>query len=464
MNAPEIPLTRPSATLSPSDGERDGVRGFRLLRVLLAKDLSRTRRNPLPLVINILIPLVITALVGLTFGGKSDSGALGRIRFALVDEDQTILSEFLRGSANQREGGKYLEPVLMEREAALREINDNKISALLIIPTNFTRSYLTGKSGISLELIKNPAQSVHPAVMEELLGALVTGLNAISRNLQSEFPDWQQVIEGKRDYKEVSKLIERAGDKLKKAEKFINPPLVIYEKDAPADSAKVSATSTNSVASKTKTAEKKSNPMAGTFAFLLVGMAGMFLLFLASNAMTDLHRELRQRTLARFHTLHHQLTPFVASKIVFTVVVLLLSSIILLVGGGILFGVTWQHPLSLALLALGYACFAAGLMAVLVALIPDERKAGALNTIVGMGLGLAGGCMFPPQALPTFLREHITPLLPSHWFVDTARNLQYSGGDVAWILPLIKLLVVSVVLIAVAAVLFRRQFRVGARP
>ena len=465
MNPTETPLT---PTLAPSNVERAAegrVRGlFSLLRVLLAKDLRRTRRNPLPVVINILIPLVITALVGLTFGGKSDSGALGRIRFALVDEDQTILTEFLRGSASQREGGKYLDPVLMERDAAMREINDNKISAVLIIPTNFTRNYLTGKAGISIELIKNPAQSVHPAILEEMLGALTTALNAISRNLQSEFPDWQEVIEGKRDYKQVSALIERAGDKLKQAEKFINPPLVMYEKDAPADSANVSTTSTNGVAGKTKATEKKNNPMSGTFAYLLVGMGGMFLLFLASNAMTDLHTELRQRTLARYHTLHHQLAPFVVSKVVFTVVILLLSSAILLTGGGMLFGVDWRHPMTLALLALGYACFAAGLMAVLVALIPDERKAGALNTIVGMGLGLAGGCMFPPQALPAFLREYITPLLPSYWFVDTARNLQYGGGEVVWLLPLIKLFIVGVALMAVAAILFRRQFRVGARP
>jgi hypothetical protein len=264
-----------------------------MLLVLLAKDLRRARRNPLPLVINLLIPLVITALVGLAFGGKSDGGGLGRIRFALVDEDKTILSDFLRGSANQREGGKYLEPVLMERDEALRQINDNQISAVVIIPTNFTRSYLTGKSGISLELIKNPAQSIHPAVMEELLGALVTGLNAISRNLQSEFPDWQQVIEGNGDYKEVAKLIERAGDKLKQAEKFINPPLIIYEKEAKVDASTGNAL-TNAAASTEKKPAKKESPTAGIFAYLLVGMAGMFLLFLASNAMTDLHRELRR--------------------------------------------------------------------------------------------------------------------------------------------------------------------------
>jgi hypothetical protein len=296
-----------------------------MLLVLLAKDLRRAWRNPLPLIINLLIPLVVTALVGLAFGGKSDSGALGRIRFAVVDEDKTILTDFLRGSANQREGGKYLDPDFLEREEALRQINDNKISAVLVIPTNFTRHYLTGKSAVSLELIKNPAQSIHPAVLEELLGALVTALNAISRNLQSEFPDWQKVFEGDGDYRQVAALIERGGNKLKKAEKFINPPLVMYEKDEPAKPSKNEDQATTGTA---KTAAKKSNPASGVFGFLLAGMAGMFLLFLASNAMTDLHRELRQRTLARYHTLHHQLTPFVAGKVVFAVVLLLLCSLI----------------------------------------------------------------------------------------------------------------------------------------
>jgi len=433
-----------------------------MLRVLLSKDLRRARRNPLPIVINLLIPLVITALVGLAFGGKSEGGGLGRIKFALVDEDKTILSDFLRGSANQREGGKYLDPVLMERDEAMRQINDNQISAVFIIPTNFTRDYLTGRSGISLELIKNPAQSIHPAVMEELLGALVTGLNAVSRNLQSEFPDWQAVIDGDGDYQDVAKLIERAGDKLKRAEKFINPPLVVYEKNPDANESQTNS-SAGPVASETKPADKKSNPVSGIFAYLLVGMGGMFLLFLASNGMTDLHKEIRLRTIARYHTLHETLTPFIASKIVFTVVVLLISSAILLGIGGALFGVSWRRPLEFFLITIAYGCFAASLMAVLVALMPDERKAGALNTIIAMALGLAGGCMFPPQAMPAFIGKHITPLLPTYWFVDTARNLQYNDENVAWLFALARLLILSVILLALAAFLFRRLFRAGGR-
>jgi ABC-type multidrug transport system permease subunit len=455
-------MKAPGTNLTPSDGETVStgrVRGFGLLRVLLAKDLRRAWRNPLPLLINLLIPLCVTALIGVAFGGKADSGALGRIRFALVDEDQTVLSDFLRGSANQREGGKYLDPVVLERAEALHQINDDKISAVLIIPTNFTRNYFGGWEPVRLELIKNPAQSIHPAVMEELLGALVTALNAISRNLQSEFPDWQKVLAGERDYKQVAGLIERAGDKLAQAGKFINPPLVMYDRDATDDSGQDKP----DTAGTAKSTAKKDNPASGVFGYLLPGMAGMFLLFLANNAMTDLHREVRQRTFARFHTMHHQLATFVGGKIVFAVVMLLICSVVLIAGGGLIFGVDWREPWALGLLTAGYACFAAGLMAVLVALIPDERKASALNTVVAMGLALAGGCMFPPQALPAFLRDHIAPLLPTYWFVDTTRNLQYSGGEVAWIPALVKLLMLGAGLLALAAFLFRRQFRAGVR-
>jgi len=76
-----------------------------MLQVLLLKDLRRARRNPLPWLINLIVPLVMTALIGLVFGGNSEGGALGRIRFALVDEDQSRLSDFLRGAANQQAGG-----------------------------------------------------------------------------------------------------------------------------------------------------------------------------------------------------------------------------------------------------------------------------------------------------------------------------------------------------------------------
>ena len=104
----------------------------------------------------------------------------------------------------------------------------------------------------------------------------------------------------------------------------------------------------------------------------------------------------------------------------------------------------------------------AALFAVFVALMPDERHAAVLNNLAAMGMGLAGG-VFPPQQLPAFLREHITPYLPSYWFVATARNLQDGGTGVAWGWVALKLAALGVVLIVLAAILFRRRFQSGLR-
>jgi ABC-type multidrug transport system permease subunit len=441
-----------------------------MLRALLAKDLRRAWRNPLPWLINVALPLVITGIVGLAFGGKSDTG-LGRIRFALVDEDQTVLTGFLRGALNQNEAGKYLEPVFVDREAAMAQITEDKLSAVLIIPTNFTRHYLLGSQPVKLELIKNPAQSIYPTVIEELMGVVVTGLNALARNFQSEFPQWRAALEDGPDYHKVAKLIDSAGNKFEAIKQYVDPPLVAYEKQSAEDQPITNETSLSGPASilhhsTTATVPRSSpaaRPVFNVFSYILPGMTAMFLLFLASNAMTDLHRELRFRTFERYQTLREQLLPFVFGKVVFAVVLLLFCSAVMLGGGGLAFRIQWSRPLALLSLTLGYTCFAAGLMAVFVALMPDERRAGALTNVAAMVLAMAGGCMFPREQLPKFMSQYISPLVPCNWFIEAARGLQL-GSTVPWALVSVKLAVLSALFTVAAVWLFQRRFRSGARP
>lgn len=427
-----------------------------LLRVLLAKDLRRAWRNPLPWLINLALPLCIAGLIGLAFGGSSKDNALGRIRFAVVDEDDSVLTGLLRGAASQKAGGKYLEPVFLAREEALRLVNNAEISAVLIIPTNFTRHYLLGSEPVTLELIKNPAESIHPAVLEEMLGAVTTGLNAVARNFQSEFPAWRAAFDGGLDYREIGRLIERGGDKLKAVKGYVNPPLVGYTKEPPPQEGPREAPAESS------SHATKSGGAASIFAFLLPGLAGMFLLFIAHNGMTDLHREVRLRTFARYHTVQERLLPLVTGKVIFTLTMLLASSGIMLGGGGLIFRIHWQHPLGVVLLTVSYAVCAAGIMAMLAGIITDEKSANVLNNLVSMALGLVGGCAFPPQQLPAFLREHITPLLPSYWFANGVRSLEFGGGA-PWPLTVLQLAGTGVVLVLVAVGLFRRRFRSGLR-
>lgn len=413
-----------------------------MLRILLLKDLRRAARNPLPWLINLILPLVVTALIGLVFGGKGNQ-SLGRIRFALVDEDGSRLLQLLRGGLNQGEGGKYFDPVFVDRATALAQLNANQLSAVFIVPQDFTADYLSGRP-TKLELIKNPADSIHPAFLEEVAGVLTTGLNGLSRNFSAHLGAVYSEFHGGRELKAWAGLFARI-DGIVESWRESGLPRIVGLKEV------------------VRPGEKPAGGVGGNiFAYLLPGMAAMFLMFLGGVGLGDLHREVQTRTLERFATLHDSLVTFLASKVIFGGVMLLLCAGVLLGGGGALFGVVWARPVEFALVVVSYTVFVTGLMTLIVAWLPDQRKAETLRTMAGMGLGLASGCAFPLDNAGAFYRDVIMPALPPRWFLEATRSLQ-GGGAAPWWPEAAKLVVVGLVALAIAAWLLRRQFRMGVK-
>lgn len=421
-----------------------------MLGTLLAKDLRRACRNPVPYLVQFCVPIVITGLLGLVFGGRSEDGGLGRIKFAVVDEDNSPLTGFLRGTFNQGEVAKHLEAVFLTRDEALRQVTNNELSAALIIPTNFTRDYLLRTNAVALELVKNPAQAFYPAILEELLRVVTTGLSAVKQNFNTNLGDWRDILTGEHHptMREISGLLDKTAERFDAIGHRLEPVPVWFDKQARA----------------AKSAEGKpgsgsgSSPMAGIFAFLLPGLAAMFLLFLADVAMRDLARESQRRTFQRFCTLPPGPAVFVASKVVFTLVIVLLGAAILLGGGGLIFGIKWSRPGVVAVLATAFALFAGGLLACSAALGSGARGAEVINNLGVMLLGLASGCAFPANALPEFLRLHVSPLLPPAWFIEAVRGAQFSGADAnLWPLAAVKLAGLGALLTLLAAWLFRRR-------
>jgi ABC-type Na+ efflux pump permease subunit len=417
-----------------------------MLWTLLIKDLRRAWHNPWPYLINLALPLCITALIGLVFGPSTKGGGLGQIKLAVVDEDDSVLSSLLRGAMNQGDFKRHLEARFLERKEAFKQINDNKISAVLIIPKGFTRSYLTGDGPVAFELIKNPAQSFYPAILEELLQVAVAGLNAVARNLSSDLPEWNAILEkeGRPDMKRIADLLVRVGDKFEKAEHYLFPPLVGYE-------------------TTTRKKAKAEGPALNIFAFLLPGMAAMFLLFLADHAIRDLYREVSARTLDRFRTLNDRLLPFIVSKVVLAMAVVVLGSIVMFGGGVLIFGIRWERPLAMAAVILAFGLFGSGFMAFLAALARSERRANAVNGVMVMCLSFVGGSFFPARQLPPLFRDHLSPLMPNYWFIEALRELQSGGGEMPWVWAALKLSVFGLALVIGSSWIFQRALAKGLR-
>src|SRR5438477_12979606 len=102
------------------------------LGILIAKDFRRTLRNPWPWLLNLGLPLAITAIIGFAFGprGDDDSIQIARIKVAVVDEDQSILSGAFRSLLTQDKSIEHLDPIFVRRAEALRILRDDQISAI----------------------------------------------------------------------------------------------------------------------------------------------------------------------------------------------------------------------------------------------------------------------------------------------------------------------------------------------
>jgi len=213
----------------------------------------------------------------------------------------------------------------------------------------------------------------------------------------------------------------------------------------------------------TQKSPKEEGPAPNIFAFLLPGMAAMFLLFLADHAIRDLYREVKARTLDRYRTLHPRLLPFVISKVVLAMAVVVLGSIVMFGGGVLIFGIHWKRPLPMAAVILAFGLFASGFMAFIAAAARNERRANAVNSVIVMCLSFVGGSFFPARDLPPLFRDHLSPLMPNYWFIEAMRALQSGAIDTAWTWAALKLLVLGLALVIAASGIFQRALSKGIR-
>ncbi len=424
-----------------------------MLRTLLAKDLLRIRRNPLYVIIMIAMPFVITALIGLAFGGFASSGdgggGFGRIKVAIVDEDDSILTRFLRNAATNDQFAEHIEARFIARDAALELVTAGEISAIVVIPDGFTRGYLSGESDLALQLIKNPAQGMYPALIEEGLRTFVTGLNGIARVLGEDLREWSALIDQPDeidfDLQAIGTQLTETGQRLDAAREVLYPPLITYSKSQHESAETGGGSSPNLV-----------------MPYILVGMSTMFLLYLADHGMRDLYRELRFRTLERYRTANEDLLVFIVGKILVALVITGLGAGVLLGGGTLFFDITWPRPLPLLALTIGFCLSGAGVMGLLAALAGSERRADVFNNIVIITMAMLGGSMFPLDGMPAFFHR-IAAVFPTHWFNSTARAMLWSPPDHAWITATAKLVVTGLVCALLASVIFRRRLDRGVR-
>ena len=123
-------------------------------------------------------------------------------------------------------------------------------------------------------------------------------------------------------------------------------------------------------------------------------------------------------------------------KLLGRLLIALAQIVVLVVAGRFLFGVSWgSSPSGLALLLLAYAAAVGSLSTLLGATLRTPEQASAVGWILAMVMAALGGCWWPAELMPDWMRT-FSHILPTAWAMDGFHGLiTFGHGLNAVLLP-----------------------------
>jgi len=368
------------------------------LLAIIQKDTILRFTSPMEWMFFIILPLVFIYLIS---GGTTQTGD-PRLVLTVVDQADSALSQAL---LDELAKSSAVNPVLTEYDQALQEFEQLKVSAVLIIPSDFTADALTLGSA-SLELRKQPntlnGLAVEQAV--QLAASRIASLADVARVSTARAAEFQPFAdEAARQafydsaFAQAQTMLAEAPDRLQSVVASTSDPI---EYDA------------------------KANSTAGqmiTWVFIpLIGLSAM------------LAYERANGTLRRLLVTPTSKATFLGGTILGQGLTALVQMSILIVFGILVMKMKWgQSPAGLAMVMLSFTLAAAALGTMLGTFVKSESQANGLSVLIGMLMAMMGGCWYPIELFPSAIRS-AAQVLPTYWamqgFLDIAVRGQGPAG------------------------------------
>ncbi len=362
----------------------------------------------------LVLPVVFTLVLAGGTGEPPDS----RIRLVVVDQAGSEVSARLIAALEE---STAVRPEVLSLGQAESEFGQRRVSALLIIPPDLDLAHVQ-QGTVALELRQQPNS----------LNALAAGRAVLSASAR------------------VGSAVGVANASVAEAER-LQPFASAEARQAYFDEALREAEAQLSVAPHRVAAvegatqedadyDPRANSSAGqliTWVFIpLFGISGMFAY------------ERQQGTLRRLLVTPTRRATYLLGTIVGQVAGALVQMLLLVGFGIVVLGLSWGHaPAALAAVLVTAALAAAALGTALGTVVRSEGQASGLSWMLGMVMALLGGCWYPIELFPQFVRSAVK-VLPTSWAMQGMLDIVLRGQGVLEVLP------EAGVLLAFAAVFF----------
>jgi len=333
---------------------------MRALHIAL-KDLRIKLADRNTLVLMLLMPVVLTAIMGFAFG--SDSG-ISEVRLAVVGPEKgSLLAD---GAATLLNRIDIFEAEVATEEEAREAVSSGRLSAAIALPPGILDA-VVGGDPVEIRVLKDPASSIKAGIAESMVEQFAGFASAggiLGRGIY-------ETIDGDAPMTDAERL-GLAGwmfDWMRDA--WSEPPIAIESADQ----------------------EVRRIDVRSYFA---PSLAIFFLLFTMIGSAKSLHEEREAGTLGRLRSAPISDASIVAGKLLGTYLLAVVQLLGLLALAALLFGVSWgSSPTAVVVMALVTAAGAAAIATVIAAATRTGRQTEQVGTIAVLVMSAVGGSMWP---------------------------------------------------------------------
>ncbi len=407
--------------------------------LIIKNDIKRRLKAPMATILFLIIPLAMTALIGMIFDpGSGGETKLPPIQLLLVDHDKELASKFLIGAFNQKEVKDMFQVTTVDAASGEQLMKKGKASAMLVIPEHFSDD-LADQKPTALEVVKNPSEEFLPGVAEEFAATMAVGLSAVAQ----VFADELKIIKSasQLELKDISiaqmtPFLEMARVKIIALQSYLSPLLL-----------QLKASTT------TKPGETAAPKGFNIFSYIMPGMLIMFLLFIVEAFMREIQNERADGKIRRMMFSPLSTRELITARLFGGWLLGVLVCFLAMGVGTLLFGIDWGNPLLVFLLVLVSCFWCAAFFGMLNAFFKNKNQAGAFASPIILVFAAFGGSMLPLEQIPQGMRW-LAQFTVNNWFITGCRTI-IDGG-----VPYLSFTVLSVsglVFAGVAMVALQRR-------
>ena len=365
-----------------------------------------------------ILPIIFTAILGVSFGGNGDPNADRRWLIPVVDLDKTQLSAELLIELQTSEVIRTEE--LPEAEAQQR-LNDGEVAAILIIPEGFELQVLSGNP-VELDFIKSPNDPNVLAIEQAIYQAIGKVGNVVMAALTAV-----EMAEQIQPFETETNRQAYFNESLNLAQVVMEEPIA---------------------SSEITTAPQAQRSSFTAFELSSAGQLVTWTLITLLGASEVFVNERIGGTLRRLLGTPSRKATILSGKIGGRLSMGLLQMAVLIIVGAWIFKVNWgQSPLALAMVVISFGVSAVALGVMMGAFAKTRSQASNLTVMVSMVMAALGGAWWQLEVTPP-LYQKVVQIFPSTWAMKGFNEVIVKGSGPMDVLP------ITLVLIGFAVVFF----------